>query len=263
MEDTLRITYWFLDPANHAEVVAIGSRLTKQPPERLGWVFTKQDYYHVPGMRPDLVALQRNVLADQGAQTINADTNMTHLRPDNFGRCSQAPESRRRFPVSGPRVLCSAGDSVERTTVPSRPLVEDSKGGKIGRNKEIPHLGAGRHGSGWPPQLPGAAVAAHEGLHGYAGLRGRVQDHDALGDDGARIVEVRVSRAVIRGAIAAEREGYDVFFMNHFQDVGLYDARAAVKIPVLGLGEATLLHACMMGRKLGLIAIHPAFHTDA
>src|SRR3569623_680009 len=50
MDATLRITYWFLDPANHAEVVAIGSRLTKLPPERLGWVFTKQDYYHVPGL---------------------------------------------------------------------------------------------------------------------------------------------------------------------------------------------------------------------
>jgi allantoin racemase len=77
--------------------------------------------------------------------------------------------------------------------------------------------------------------------------------------------EFRVSRAVIRGAIEAEREGYDAFFMNHFQDVGLYDARAAVKIPVLGLGEATLLHACMIGRKLGLIAINPAFiptHND-
>src|SRR5262245_37185092 len=46
--------------------------------------------------------------------------------------------------------------------------------------------------------------------------------------------EFRFSRAVIRGAIQAEREGYDVFFMNHFQDVGLYDARAAVRIPVLG-----------------------------
>jgi Asp/Glu/hydantoin racemase len=71
--------------------------------------------------------------------------------------------------------------------------------------------------------------------------------------------EFRVSRAVIRGAIQAEREGYDVFFMNHFQDVGLYEARAAVKMPVLGLGEATLLHACTMGRKLGLLAINPAF----
>src|SRR6185312_12562891 len=46
--------------------------------------------------------------------------------------------------------------------------------------------------------------------------------------------EFRFSRAVIRGAIEAERAGYDAFFMNHFQDVGLYEARAAVKIPVLG-----------------------------
>jgi Asp/Glu/hydantoin racemase len=77
--------------------------------------------------------------------------------------------------------------------------------------------------------------------------------------------EFRFSRAVIRGAIQAEQEGYDVFFMNHFQDVGLYEARAAVKIPVLGLGEATMLHACTMGRKLGLLTINPAFiptHRD-
>jgi Asp/Glu/hydantoin racemase len=71
--------------------------------------------------------------------------------------------------------------------------------------------------------------------------------------------EFRFSRAVVRGAIQAEQENYDVFFMNHFQDVGLYEARAAVKIPVLGLGEATLLHACTIGRKLGLLAINPAF----
>lgn len=71
--------------------------------------------------------------------------------------------------------------------------------------------------------------------------------------------EHRFSREVIRSAIQAERENYDVFFMNHFQDVGLYDARASVNIPVLGLGEATLLHACTMGRKLGLLAINPAF----
>ena len=76
MEDTLRITYWFLDPANHAEVVAIGSRLTKQPPERLGWVFTKQDYYHVPGMRPDLEALQRNVGLMKELGFVGADTNV-------------------------------------------------------------------------------------------------------------------------------------------------------------------------------------------
>jgi sulfonate transport system substrate-binding protein len=76
MEDTLRITNWFLDPANHAEVVAIGSRLTRQPPERLDWVFTKQDYYHVPGMRPDLVALQRNVALVKELGLVDADTDV-------------------------------------------------------------------------------------------------------------------------------------------------------------------------------------------
>jgi ABC-type nitrate/sulfonate/bicarbonate transport system substrate-binding protein len=77
MEDALRITNWFLDPANHAEVVAIGSRLTKQPPERLDWVFTKQDYYHVPGMRPDLVALQLNVALVKELGLIDKDTDVT------------------------------------------------------------------------------------------------------------------------------------------------------------------------------------------
>jgi Asp/Glu/hydantoin racemase len=77
--------------------------------------------------------------------------------------------------------------------------------------------------------------------------------------------EFRFARAAIRGAIEAQRQGYDAYFMNHFQDAGLAEARSAVDIPVLGLGETTLLHACTLGRKLGLIAINPAFvpwHED-
>jgi NitT/TauT family transport system substrate-binding protein len=65
----------FIDK-NRAAVVAIASRLTKQPPERLGWVFTKQDYYHVPGMRPDLDALQRNVALVKELGLISADTDV-------------------------------------------------------------------------------------------------------------------------------------------------------------------------------------------
>jgi NitT/TauT family transport system substrate-binding protein len=61
MEDTLRITEWYLNPKNHADVAAIAGRLTRLPPERFGWAFTKQDYHHATGMRPDLDALQRNV----------------------------------------------------------------------------------------------------------------------------------------------------------------------------------------------------------
>jgi sulfonate transport system substrate-binding protein len=61
MEDTMRIERWYLDPKNHDAVAEIASRMTKQPPERFGWLFTKADYYRAPDMRPDLAALQKNV----------------------------------------------------------------------------------------------------------------------------------------------------------------------------------------------------------
>jgi NitT/TauT family transport system substrate-binding protein len=61
MEDTLRISRWFLDPKNHKEVMEIAGRVTKQPPERFDWLFTKRDAYHDPDMLPDLAALQKNV----------------------------------------------------------------------------------------------------------------------------------------------------------------------------------------------------------
>ena len=61
MEDVLRIERWYLDPKNHAEVVAIASRLLKVPPERLDWLFTKRDYYRDPDGKPDLDALKKNM----------------------------------------------------------------------------------------------------------------------------------------------------------------------------------------------------------
>jgi NitT/TauT family transport system substrate-binding protein len=61
MEDVLRIERWCLDPKNHADVVAIAARLLKAPPERLDWLFTKQDYYHDPDGKPDLDALRKNL----------------------------------------------------------------------------------------------------------------------------------------------------------------------------------------------------------
>lgn len=61
MEDVLRIERWYLDPKNHADVVAIGAKLLKVPPERLDWLFTKQDYYRDPNGKPDLEALKKNM----------------------------------------------------------------------------------------------------------------------------------------------------------------------------------------------------------
>jgi len=61
MEDMLRITRWYQDPKNHDEVAKIASNLTKVPPERFGWLFTKQDTFRDPNLIPNVEALQRNV----------------------------------------------------------------------------------------------------------------------------------------------------------------------------------------------------------
>ena len=61
LEDSLRIVRWYLDPANHREVMEICGRITRQPAERFEWAFTRQDNYRDRDMLPDLDALQHNV----------------------------------------------------------------------------------------------------------------------------------------------------------------------------------------------------------
>ncbi len=61
LEDTLRIEHWYDDPKNHDAVAQIAARLTKQPADHFGWLFTKNDYFRDPNMLPNLDALQKNV----------------------------------------------------------------------------------------------------------------------------------------------------------------------------------------------------------
>ena len=49
------------------------------------------------------------------------------------------------------------------------------------------------------------------------------------------------------------------FFVGHFQDAGLYEARSAVDIPVVALGEATMLYSCQLGQQSGIVTINPRF----
>lgn len=73
------------------------------------------------------------------------------------------------------------------------------------------------------------------------------------------LVELRCSREMICNAVQAERDGYDAFIVGHFQDAGLYEARAAVDIPVIGMGEATMLYCCQLGQRIGIVTINPRF----
>ncbi len=78
------------------------------------------------------------------------------------------------------------------------------------------------------------------------------------------IVEFRCAREVICNAVRAEREGYDAFVIGHFQDAGLYEARSVTNLPVLALGEASMLYACQLGQRSGVVTINtryiPWFH---
>jgi len=79
------------------------------------------------------------------------------------------------------------------------------------------------------------------------------------------LTEYRIGAAFVRGAVEAERQGYDAMAITHFQDAALAEVKSVAGIPVLGLGETTLFHACTLGRKLGLVTINPVFipwHED-
>ena len=79
------------------------------------------------------------------------------------------------------------------------------------------------------------------------------------------LTEYRIGAAFVRGALKAEKQGYDGMMITHFQDAALAEVKSVAKIPVLGLGETTLFHACTLGRKIGLVTINPTFipwHED-
>jgi allantoin racemase len=73
------------------------------------------------------------------------------------------------------------------------------------------------------------------------------------------LTEFRCAAQTIRNALEAERAGYDAFVIGHFQEPGLLQIRGAVDIPVIGLGEASMLAALSMGGRLGLVTIDPVF----
>ena len=73
------------------------------------------------------------------------------------------------------------------------------------------------------------------------------------------LVEFRCARQVICNAVEAERQGYDAFIIGHFQDAGLYEARSVVDIPVVALGEASMLYCCQLAQQVGIVTINTRF----
>src|SRR5262245_35670536 len=74
-----------------------------------------------------------------------------------------------------------------------------------------------------------------------------------------RLTELRCAVQALASAIELERTGVDAVILGHFQDAGLWELRSACTIPVVGLGETSMLYACQLGFRFGLITIHPNF----
>jgi Asp/Glu/hydantoin racemase len=75
----------------------------------------------------------------------------------------------------------------------------------------------------------------------------------------SRLSELRCAVQAIDSIVAAAERGCDAAVLGHFQDSGLYEARSAVDIPVLGLGEASMFHAGQLGASFGLVTIDDVF----
>ena len=79
--------------------------------------------------------------------------------------------------------------------------------------------------------------------------------------DFGRLTEFRCAVQAVDNGIVAQERGFDAYVMGHFQDPGLYELRSAITIPVIGAGEATLLAASQLGRRLGLVTLDAAFEV--
>jgi allantoin racemase len=79
--------------------------------------------------------------------------------------------------------------------------------------------------------------------------------------DFGRLSEFRCSIIAVDNGLAAEDQGFDAYVIGHFQDPGLYELRSALRIPTIGTGEATLLAASQLGRRLGLVSLDPVYEA--
>jgi allantoin racemase len=63
--------------------------------------------------------------------------------------------------------------------------------------------------------------------------------------------------ATVEAVMRAEEEGCDAAFINTVLDYGLVPARSAVRIPVVGAGQASMLSASALGHHFGIVSIWP------
>ncbi len=77
--------------------------------------------------------------------------------------------------------------------------------------------------------------------------------------DSYRFFETLDWISILDSVVGAEQDGYDAVAIGNILDPALREARSMVDIPVLGLGETSMLTACMMGSTFSLVGVNPFF----
>jgi allantoin racemase len=65
------------------------------------------------------------------------------------------------------------------------------------------------------------------------------------------------AKSVFHAAVKAEAESFDAVMITCFGDPMLWPIRQAVNIPVVSLGESSMLLSAMMGHKFGVVTVSP------
>jgi len=68
-----------------------------------------------------------------------------------------------------------------------------------------------------------------------------------------RFTEYFFAREMIENGLRAEQQGFDAYVIGTTNDAGLLQSREVLNIPVIGITEAAVHMACMMGRNFALV----------
>jgi allantoin racemase len=72
-------------------------------------------------------------------------------------------------------------------------------------------------------------------------------------------IEHLSTRKVFHAAAHAEEEGFDAVMIACFGDPMLWEIRQALNIPVVSIGESSMLLATVMGYKFGVVTVSPLY----
>jgi allantoin racemase len=85
-----------------------------------------------------------------------------------------------------------------------------------------------------------------------------LSDGAAIADQ-YRYLELIDTQEILANGLRAEKEGYDAFLVGNIFEPGLHALRELLNIPVLGLCEASVHLACMMGPGFSIVNVNPKF----